>query len=228
MAAVYANDSIQGWYGFRNSASGLYTFSIEYTTGTGTTDTGYFNNISLGTDTLLTAQVEKPVASWFNIVDSYLDSGAVTWSGEADTITYSNETAGVGNNVTIETDVNISENCTDAYIDLSGDTAFGAGDQVDFDSSSGNSTMWLQVGTDETWSDEWVQFTDANLYNISLNTSWASLSDDSNPFVINNASGNVTIHCIFKLVLGAGISAATYDTSSTSVWKITWKYETTW
>jgi len=166
--------------------------------------------------------------SVYGIIDSYLDNGYVTWSGEQNTTVFSNETGSTGKNVTFYTDVNISENCTDVFVDLSGDITLGASNEIDFDSSSGNSEMYLQVGIDETWSDEWVQFTDANSYNISLNISWDSLSDDANPFVINNSSGNVTIHCIFKLVLPETISSNTYLTSSSSVWLITWKYETTW
>ena len=224
--ALFEDGAIKGWGDFRDSPDEFTEFCIAG--GNGHATTVYYDDIEIGSPTEFEPQGGGEDPSEFGIIDNYLDSGKVTWSGEANIDTYSNATAGVGNNVTFYTDVNVSENCTDVYIDLSGDTAFGAADQVDFDSSSGNSTMWLQVGTDETWSDEWVQFTDANSYNISLNTSWASLSDDTNPFVIRNASGNVTIHCIFKLSLGAGISAATYDTSSTSVWKVTWKYETTW
>ena len=186
------------------------------------------NNATSGFISLGSEQSGEPVeASEFGIIQSYLDSGLLKWSGRADTTTYSNETVGAGNNVTIYTDVNVSENCTDIYIDLSGDTAFGGSDEVDFDSGTGNSDMWLQVGTDDTWSDEWVQFTDANSYNISLNTSWASLSDDVNPFVIRNASGNVTITCIFRLDIGAGISAGTYNVANTA-WEVVHKYETTW
>ena len=175
-------------------------------------------------------------ASEFGIIDSYLDSGLLKWSGQAGDTTYSNETVGAGNNVTFYVDVNVSENCTDVYIDLSADTTFQVGGSgatgVNF-STGGNATMYLQVSNDTDWdSSDWGEFNSTNGYNISLNTStdgntWDDICNDVNVFPIRKASGNITITCRFKLVLDAGISAGTYNITNTA-WKILHKYETTW
>jgi len=164
-------------------------------------------------------------ASELGIISSYLSSGNILFSGQADTTVYCNETTGAGNNVTIYTSVNVSENCTDIYVDLSGDLTLGGSNQIDLDSSSGNSDIFLQAST-STWSGEWLQFTDANSYNLSLNTNWASISDDTNPFNITNSDGNTTIILRFRIDLGSGIAAGTYNSTSDS-WKITHKTEDT-
>ena len=149
----------------------------------------------------------------------------ILWSGQAGDNLYSNDTVGGGNNATLTVNVNASEDCTDIFFDLSGDTTLGSKNEVDFDSSSGNASMYLQVGTDDSWSDEWVQFTDANSYNISLNTSWSSLSDDPNPFPIENADDDVVITCIFKLELEGTITAVGTFTTANTVWEIVFKSE---
>jgi len=191
----------------------------------------YLDNLTIGSPVLLEGETpEEPEdPSEFGIFASYLNNNNITFSGTSGETSYSNESVSTGKNVTIYTSVNTSENCTDIYIDLSGDTTFGDSDEVNF-STGGGSTMYLQVSTNSTWDGStWVEFNSTNGYNISLNNEWENLSDDdANPFTIRNASGNITIICRFKLVIGEGINQGEYATDNNTIWEISHKYETTW
>ena len=177
------------------------------------------------------SELTGEVSSEMGILDT-LDGGYVTWTGEeeqAGQTIYTNETGSTGKNVTIYTTMNVSEDCIDIFVDLSGDTTLGDSNEIDFDSSSGNSDMYLQISRDDDWdSSDWLQFTDANNYNISLNTSWTSICNDPNPFELDFPAGNITIYCIFRLDITPSLSSGTYSTVNNNVWKIVHKTQPKW
>jgi len=226
----------EGWFDFTSNITHTYyknedrevTFIDRGAAG----DTGW--NI----DWVFVANYTSPAPTWsdfgsqqtaevtdFGILYQTLDDQYVKLEGDSGATVYSNETTGAGQNLTFYLNIAAPDNCTDVFIDLSGDTALGPSDEIDFDSSSGNSDMFLQVSLDDDWENNWTQFTDANGYNISLNDEWENISNDNNPFPVDESSGNTTFVCIFRIDLGPGIDPGSYYTETNSICKVVYEIE---
>jgi len=123
---------------------------------------------------------------------------------------WTNQTAGEGNTLNITVHVNLTDKLEDIYLDMQSNLADNGNtinaDDVWLVASLDNSTNWDATGYNIA--------TDGA--NISLNTSWDSFSDASNPFPIGlsiSAWENISIYIRVKIVT-TQTTAGTYVNAS--------------
>ena len=154
-----------------------------------------------------------PTASSFSL--SGLDSNdRITWSGEANTTVWSNATS--YGTLTIQTNVNGTDNCTDIFLDI-----------ADFDSTidADNISIEVRNTADGSWDGNTKSFLGVSLYNITLNTTtWAeNWCHGTDPFPMDAAGWtNVTMEVRFKCAIPGDAGTGTYVNTSAS-WNVKWK-----
>lgn len=209
--ACSVNDGSVTWWNFRNTASGLYAFSMGYVSSVGGVN-GFFNNVTIGTDYLMGEQEEPPLtASSFSL--SGLDGNdRITWSGEAGETVWSN--ASSYGTLTVQTNINSTDNCTAIHLDIADFVSV-----IDAD----NISVEVRNTADGTFDGTTASLGTSPNYNLTIDSSAGSWFQGTNPFPMDGAAWtNVTLEVRFKCAIPGNAGVGTYVNTSAS-WNVLWK-----
>jgi len=136
----------------------------------------------------------------------------ITWSGEAGETVWSN--ASSYGTLTIQTNINATDNCTAIYLDI-----------ADFDSviDADNISVEVRNTADGTFDGTTTALGSSPNYNLTINSSAGSWFQGTNPFPMDGAAWtNITLEVHFTCAIPSGAGAGTYVNTSAS-WNVLWK-----
>lgn len=177
-------------------------------------DTVYNNTYDVGSFLTFGSEQGGVPPSGFELKG--LTSGLITWDGLAGDTVYCN-TSGSGHEwMEVNMSINGTSNVTEIRVWV-GDMDYGSTDYINVS----NVTLYVADATNTTYYD-FGTFSDTG-NNISINeTTWDAYGGGTNPFAGVGLQGwkNTSIFCIFELVLPVSVAEHTYESVTSTSWKV--------